>query len=65
MADTYFHLASLFEDAVKQMYPEVPEPKAVEIAWDAAFEADEAAKRYLNDATTPLTSALREYEERE
>lgn len=48
MSKDYTHLANMFEASVKQMYPGLPDAKVVDIAWDAAIDADEAAKKFLS-----------------
>jgi hypothetical protein len=50
MASNYVHLAAKFEQAVKDMYPDLPDAKAVDIAWSAAIDADDAAEAF---ATKP------------
>jgi hypothetical protein len=46
MSSNYVHLAAKFEQAVKDMYPDLPEEKAIDIAWDAAIDADIAAEAF-------------------
>ncbi len=46
MSKDYTHLANMFEASVKQMYPDIPDAKAVDIAWDAAIDVDEAAQKF-------------------
>ena len=48
MAQNYVHLAARFENAVKDIYPDIPEAKAVDIAWCAAIDADDAAQAVLS-----------------
>jgi hypothetical protein len=53
MSQRYTHLATKFEQAVRDMYPELPEAKAIDIAWDAAIDADDAIDKYLAKSKEP------------
>ncbi len=46
MSQRYTHLAAKFETAVKDMYPELPDAKATDIAWSAAIDADDAVSDF-------------------
>ena len=52
MAQDYTHLVARLVEVIKDMYPELPEAKAVDIAWDAAIAADDAAQAVISKTET-------------